>query len=124
MKVGPGNEEGVVQGPLINEAGLKKVEAHVADALAKGAQALTGGKRHALGHTFFEPTVLINATADMRLAAEETFGPVAPLFRFKDEEEAIASQTARPMGLPPTSIPATSPASGALRRSWSSALSV
>ncbi len=99
MKVGPGNEEGVVQGPLINEAGLKKVEAHVADALAKGAQALTGGKRHALGRTFFEPTVLIGANAGMRLAAEETFGPVAPLFRFKEEEEAIAFANGTPYGL-------------------------
>ncbi len=99
MKVGPGDEEGVVQGPLINEAGLKKVEAHVADALAKGAQALTGGKRHALGRTFFEPTVLIDANAGMRLAAEETFGPVAPLFRFKEEEEAIAFANGTPYGL-------------------------
>ncbi len=99
MKVGPGNEEGVVQGPLINEAGLKKVEAHVADALAKGAKALTGGKRHALGHTFFEPTVLIDANSGMRLAAEETFGPVAPLFRFKDEEEAIRLANSTPYGL-------------------------
>ncbi|MFY9641692.1 MAG: NAD-dependent succinate-semialdehyde dehydrogenase [Rhodomicrobium sp.] len=99
MKVGPGNEEGVVQGPLINEAGLAKVEAHVADALAKGAQALTGGKRHALGHTFFEPTVLINANAGMRVAAEETFGPVAPLFRFKEEEEAVSFANSTPYGL-------------------------
>jgi len=99
MKVGPGDEEGVVQGPLINEAGLKKVEAHVADALAKGAQAITGGKRHALGRTFFEPTVLINASAAMRVAAEETFGPVAPLFRFKEEEEAICFANSTPYGL-------------------------
>src|SRR5271165_3561145 len=74
MKVGPGTEQGVVQGPLINEAGLHKVEAHVADALSKGAQALVGGKRHALGFTFFEPTVLVNANRDMLLATEETFG--------------------------------------------------
>jgi succinate-semialdehyde dehydrogenase / glutarate-semialdehyde dehydrogenase len=99
MKVGPGNEEGVVQGPLINDAGLAKVEAHVADALAKGAKALTGGKRHALGHTFFEPTVLVNASADMRIATEETFGPVAPLFRFKDEDEAIRFANSTPYGL-------------------------
>ena len=75
------------------------MEAHVADALAKGAQAITGGKRHALGHTFFEPTVLVNANAGMRLAAEETFGPVAPLFRFKDEAEAIAFANSTPYGL-------------------------
>ncbi len=99
MKVGPGNEEGVVQGPLINEAGLAKVEAHVADALAKGARAITGGKRHALGHTFFEPTVLINVDAGMRLASEETFGPVAPLFRFKEEDEAIRFANGTPYGL-------------------------
>ncbi len=99
MKVGPGDEEGVTQGPLINEAGLRKVEAHVADALDKGARAIVGGKRHALGRTFFEPTVLVNAGADMRLATEETFGPVAPLFRFKSEEEAIRFANATPYGL-------------------------
>ncbi len=99
MKVGPGGEDGVVQGPLINEAALKKVEAHVADALSKGAKAVTGGKRHALGLTFFEPTVLINANADMRLANEETFGPVAPLFRFKEEQEAVAFANSTPYGL-------------------------
>jgi succinate-semialdehyde dehydrogenase/glutarate-semialdehyde dehydrogenase len=99
MKVGPGTEEGVVQGPLINEAGLRKVEAHVEDALQKGAKALVGGKRHALGHTFFEPTVLSGATREMRLATEETFGPVAPLFRFKAEDEAIAFANDTPYGL-------------------------
>lgn len=90
MKVGPGTEDGVVQGPLINDAAIAKVEAHVNDALSKGAMALTGGKRHALGRTFFEPTVLVDANPGMRLATEETFGPVAPLFRFKTEEQAIA----------------------------------
>ncbi len=99
MKVGPGSEQGVVQGPLINEAGLAKVEAHVADALSKGAKAIVGGKRHALGRTFFEPTVLIDADAGMRLATEETFGPVAPLFRFRDEDEAIRFANATPYGL-------------------------
>jgi len=99
MKVGPGAEEGVAQGPLINEAGLAKVEAHVADALAKGARAIVGGKRHALGRTFFEPTVLIEANADMRLATEETFGPVAPLFRFRHEDEAVRFANATPCGL-------------------------
>ena len=99
MKVGPGAEEGVAQGPLINEAGLAKVEAHVADALAKGAKAIVGGKRHALGRTFFEPTVLIEANADMRLATEETFGPVAPLFRFRHEDEAVRFANATPYGL-------------------------
>ena len=99
MKVGPGAEEGVAQGPLINQAGLAKVEAHVADALSKGASAIIGGKRHALGRTFFEPTVLIDVNADMRLAAEETFGPVAPLFRFRREDEAIQFANATPYGL-------------------------
>jgi succinate-semialdehyde dehydrogenase/glutarate-semialdehyde dehydrogenase len=99
MKVGPGAEEGVAQGPLINQAGLAKVEAHVADALSKGAKAVIGGKRHALGRTFFEPTVLIDVNADMRLAAEETFGPVAPLFRFRHEDEAIRFANATPYGL-------------------------
>jgi succinate-semialdehyde dehydrogenase / glutarate-semialdehyde dehydrogenase len=99
MKVGPGAEEGVAQGPLINQAGLAKVEAHVADALSKGARAIIGGKRHALGRTFFEPTVLIDVNADMRLAAEETFGPVAPLFRFRREDEAIHFANATPYGL-------------------------
>ncbi len=99
MKVGPGTEEGVMQGPLINEAGLAKVEAHVADALSKGAQAIIGGKRHALGLTFFEPTILVNANAGMLLAMEETFGPVAPLFRFKEEDEAIRFANDTPFGL-------------------------
>ncbi len=99
MKVGPGSDEGVAQGPLINEAGLAKVEAHVADALSKGAKILVGGKRHALGRTFFEPTVLIDVNADMRLATEETFGPVAPLFRFRHEDEAIRFANATPYGL-------------------------
>ncbi len=99
MKVGPGSDEGVTQGPLINEAGLAKVEAHVADALSKGAKSIVGGKRHALGRTFFEPTVLIDVNPHMRLATEETFGPVAPLFRFRHEEEAIRFANATPYGL-------------------------
>ena len=76
-------------GPLINEEAVEKVEAHVADALAKGARATIGGKRHALGRTFFEPTVLAGLDHSMRIAREETFGPVAPVFRFKDEADAI-----------------------------------
>lgn len=99
MKVGPGEEEGVVLGPLINEAGLAKVEAHVTDALAKGAKAIVGGKRHALGRTFFEPTVLTGVNTGMRLATEETFGPVAPLFRFASEDEAVSFANATPYGL-------------------------
>jgi succinate-semialdehyde dehydrogenase/glutarate-semialdehyde dehydrogenase len=89
FKVGPGTEPGVVIGPLIDEQGMKKVEKHVADALGKGAKALLGGKRHERGGLFFQPTVLANVTPDMLLSFEETFGPVAPLIRFKTEEEAL-----------------------------------
>jgi succinate-semialdehyde dehydrogenase/glutarate-semialdehyde dehydrogenase len=89
FKVGAGTEPGVVIGPLIDEHGVEKVEKHVADALAKGAKTLLGGKRHERGGLFFQPTVLANVTADMLVSYEETFGPVAPLIRFKTEEEAI-----------------------------------
>ena len=99
LKVGPGREPGVVQGPLITEAAVAKVEAHVADALAKGASLLTGGARHALGGTFFQPTVLANLAPEMLIAREETFGPVAPLFRFATEAEAIALANATEFGL-------------------------
>jgi succinate-semialdehyde dehydrogenase/glutarate-semialdehyde dehydrogenase len=99
LKVGEGTLPGVMQGPLINEAAVAKVEAHVRDALAKGARVLTGGKRHALGGTFYEPTVLADVTTAMQLAREETFGPVAPMFRFYDEAEAIAIANGTPFGL-------------------------
>ncbi|MBS1189804.1 MAG: succinate semialdehyde dehydrogenase [Rhodocyclaceae bacterium] len=89
MRVGAGIEADVTQGPLIDDAALAKVEAHVADALGKGARVLTGGRRHARGGTFFEPTVLADISTAMLLTREETFGPVAPLFRFDTEEEAI-----------------------------------
>ena len=89
MKVGNGMEPGVVQGPLIDQAALAKVEEHISDAVAKGARVLTGGKRHPLGGTFYEPTILTNVTPAMKLSREETFGPVAPLFRFKTEAEAV-----------------------------------
>jgi len=89
LKVGRGTEAGVTQGPLINEAAVLKVESHIEDALAKGARVLTGGKRHALGHGFFEPTVLVDVTPDMKVARDETFGPLAPLFRFSSDEEVI-----------------------------------
>ncbi|TOY78786.1 succinate-semialdehyde dehydrogenase (NADP(+)) [Burkholderia pseudomallei] len=89
LKVGLGTEAGVVQGPLINGAAVRKVEAHIADALDKGARVTTGGQRHPLGHGFFEPTVLTGVTPDMKVAKEETFGPPARLFRFSTEEEAI-----------------------------------
>jgi succinate-semialdehyde dehydrogenase/glutarate-semialdehyde dehydrogenase len=89
FKVGPGTEPGVVIGPLIDAQGLKKVEAHVADALGKGAKVLLGGKPHQRGGLFFQPTVLANVTPDMLVSHEETFGPVAPLIRFKTEDDAI-----------------------------------
>src|SRR5262245_1841191 len=89
LKVGNGLESGVQQGPLIDKAAVEKVEEHIQDAVSRGARVLTGGKRHALGGTFFEPTVLANVPADAKVAREETFGPLAPLFRFETEEEAI-----------------------------------
>lgn len=89
LKVGNGVEDGVTQGPLIEEKAVVKVEHHIEDALGKGARVLVGGKRHALGHSFFEPTVLADVTTDMVVAREETFGPLAPLFRFKTEDEVI-----------------------------------
>jgi succinate-semialdehyde dehydrogenase/glutarate-semialdehyde dehydrogenase len=89
LKVGPGTEAGVTQGPLINAAGVAKVEEHIADATARGASITLGGKRHALGGNFFEPTVLTNVTPDMKIFAEETFGPVAPLIRFHDDAEVV-----------------------------------
>jgi len=99
QKVGAGHEEGVVQGPLINAEALAKVDTHVKDAVAHGAKVLTGGKRHARGRTFYEPTVLADVTPDMQIAQEETFGPVAPLFRFDDEKEAIKLANGTPYGL-------------------------
>jgi succinate-semialdehyde dehydrogenase/glutarate-semialdehyde dehydrogenase len=89
MKVGNGMEPGVSQGPLINADGVAKVEAHIADATKRGAKVLTGGKRHKLGGNFFEPTLLADVPPEAVIFREETFGPVAPLFRFKTEEEAI-----------------------------------
>jgi len=99
MKIGDGTEQGVTQGPLINEAAVEKTEAHIADAVAHGAKVIVGGKRHALGGTFFEPTVLANVRPDALVAHEETFGPLAPVFRFKDEAEVIKLANASPFGL-------------------------
>ena len=99
LKVGPGDAEGVVQGPLINARAIEKVERHVADAKARGAKIVTGGARHALGRTFYTPTVLTGATSAMTLAEEETFGPVAAVFRFETEEEVIRLANATPYGL-------------------------
>ena len=89
LKVGNGADDGVQQGPLIDMAAVDKVEEHIEDALSKGATTLAGGKRHDMGGTYFEPTVLGGVDTQMKIAREETFGPVAPLFRFKDEDEAI-----------------------------------
>ncbi|WP_459614912.1 succinate-semialdehyde dehydrogenase [Bordetella sp. 2513F-2] len=89
LKVGDGFEAGVTQGPLIDEDAIAKVRQHIEDATAKGAKIVVGGKSHALGGTFFEPTVLRDVTQSMRVATEETFGPVAPLFRFETEEEGV-----------------------------------
>ncbi len=99
MKVGTGTEAGVVQGPLIDMKAVEKVEEHIADAVAKGARIATGGKRHAKGGQFFEPTVLTGATADMMVSVEETFGPLAPVFRFKTEDELIRLANATQYGL-------------------------
>ncbi|WP_089726759.1 succinate-semialdehyde dehydrogenase [Candidatus Thiosymbion oneisti] len=99
LRVGPGTQAGVEQGPLINPEAVAKVEAHIADALGKGARLLAGGDRHALGGTFFQPTVLADVTPDMRVAREETFGPLAPLFRFDTEAAAVAMANATEYGL-------------------------
>ncbi len=99
MKVGPGLEAGTQIGPLIDDDAVAKVEAHVADAVGKGARVLTGGRRHGLGGRFFEPTVLADVTPAMRLAREETFGPVAPLFRFDTDDEAIRMANDTEFGL-------------------------
>ncbi len=99
MKVGDGQEDGVVQGPLIDMAAVEKVEDHIADAVEKGAEVKLGGHRHSLGSTFFEPTILTNVTSSMKVATEETFGPLAPLFRFTDEEDVIQQANATEFGL-------------------------
>jgi succinate-semialdehyde dehydrogenase/glutarate-semialdehyde dehydrogenase len=99
LRVGAGVDAGVNIGPLIDEAAIAKVEAHIADALDKGARLLTGGARHALGGTFFAPTVLADVTPAMRVAREETFGPVAPLFRFETEEDAVRMANDTEFGL-------------------------
>jgi succinate-semialdehyde dehydrogenase/glutarate-semialdehyde dehydrogenase len=99
LKVGNGLEPDVDQGPLINEAAVEKIEAHIADALQKGASLLFGGQRHALGQTFFEPTVLAGVDSRMLVAKEETFGPLAPLFRFHSDAEVIAMANESEFGL-------------------------
>src|SRR5439155_27277546 len=128
MKVADGFEPGAVIGPLIDMKAVEKVEAHIADALKKGAKVVTGGKRAAQGGSFCEPTVLTDVTTDMVITKEETFGPVAPLYRFKTEAEAVKMANDAPTqpspacgggeggGSPPSSTAATSAASGASPR--------
>jgi succinate-semialdehyde dehydrogenase/glutarate-semialdehyde dehydrogenase len=99
LRVGDGLQGPTEQGPLIDSAAVDKVEDHIQDALAKGAKLELGGKRHALGGTFFEPTVLSHVTADMKVAREETFGPVAPIFKFETDDEAIALSNNTEFGL-------------------------
>jgi succinate-semialdehyde dehydrogenase/glutarate-semialdehyde dehydrogenase len=99
LKPAPGLTADATQGPLIDDRAVAKVEEHVADALQKGARLVTGGKRHALGGRFYEPTVLTDVTPSMLVSREETFGPVAPLFRFKTDEDAIALANATEFGL-------------------------
>jgi len=99
LKVGNGMEAGVTTGPLIDAAAVAKVEEHIEDAVKKGAKIVSGGKKHSLGGLFFEPTILANVTPEMKVAREETFGPVAPLFRFKDEAEAIRMANDTEFGL-------------------------
>lgn len=99
LKVGNGLEPGVQQGPLIDYAAVEKVEEHIEDAVSKGGKVLLGGKRHVLGQTFFEPTVLAGVTPQMKVAKEETFGPLAPLFRFETDEEGLQMANDTEFGL-------------------------
>ncbi|MFN3724458.1 MAG: aldehyde dehydrogenase family protein, partial [Paracoccaceae bacterium] len=98
-RVGDGLTDDVQFGPLINEAAIEKVEEHIADAIAKGAKIETGGNRHALGGNFFEPTILTGVTNQMLVTTEETFGPLAPLFKFDTEEEVVAAANDTIFGL-------------------------
>lgn len=99
LKVGNGLEEGVTTGPLIDDKAVAKVREHIDDALGKGAQVVLGGQSHALGGSFFEPTILVDVPRDARVSREETFGPLAPLFRFRDEDEVIAMANDTEFGL-------------------------
>ncbi|MFS2139968.1 NADP-dependent succinate-semialdehyde dehydrogenase [Duganella sp. Dugasp56] len=99
IKVGNGVAQGTTQGPLIDDAAVQKVEQHIADAVAKGGRVLAGGHRHPLGHGFFEPTVIADVSAEMLVAREETFGPLAPLFRFKTDDEVLALANDTEFGL-------------------------
>ena len=119
IQVGNGFEAGVQQGPMIDDQAIAKVEHHVADALAKGARLVSGGSR--IGERFYTPTVLADVTGEMLCAKEETFGPVAPVFRFETEAEAIALANATEFGLPAISTAATSAGCSGSARRWSTA---
>jgi len=99
LRVGPGDQDGVTQGPLINAQAVEKVSDHVGDAVAKGATIVTGGKPHALGGFFYEPTIVTGVTPDMKVGREETFGPVAPIYRFSDEADVIVKANDTRSGL-------------------------
>jgi succinate-semialdehyde dehydrogenase/glutarate-semialdehyde dehydrogenase len=99
LRVGDGLKGPTEQGPLIDEKAVTKVEEHIADAVAKGGKVALGGRRHSLGGTFFEPTIVTHVTPDMLVAREETFGPIAPIFSFKDEQEAIRMANDTEFGL-------------------------
>ncbi|MCS5605881.1 MAG: aldehyde dehydrogenase family protein, partial [Alphaproteobacteria bacterium] len=99
MKVGKGTDDGVMIGPLIDQAAVAKTEEHIDDAVAKGGRVVVGGSRHELGGNFFQPTIVADVTANMAVAKEETFGPMAPIFRFKDETEAIQMANDTEFGL-------------------------
>jgi len=99
LKVSDGMEDGAQQGPLIDMSAVEKIEEHIADAVSKGAKIIVGGKRHELGGTFFQPTVLTNVTPDMKVTHEETFGPLAPIFRFGSDDEGIAMANDTEFGL-------------------------
>ena len=123
LKLGNGLEDGVNQGPLIEEKAVEKVEQHIADALAKGASCLTGGKRSALGGTFFEPTVLSGVTAQMAVAREETFGPLCPVFRFETEAEVIEAANNTEYGLAAYLFTSDTAANGTSAKPWNTAWS-
>ncbi len=118
MKLAEGFEPGAVIGPLIDMKAVEKVEAHIADAVKKGAKVVTGGKRAAQGGSFFEPTVLTDVTTDMVITKEETFGPVAPLYRFKTEAEAVKMANDTEFGLASYFYSRDIGASGASPRRW------
>ncbi len=106
LRIGDGLQDGVTTGPLIDEKAVAKVEEHIADAIAKGAKVVTGGKPRTPGGNFFQPTIPVNVPDSAKVAKEETFGPLAPLFRFKDEADVIAVPTIPSSVSPPISTPA------------------